>query len=84
MMSQLIPYPALGSQKQLRRTDTQDIDTWHRRMGHLNRKYISTLKSLADGMDFGTVRKHKLDCNAWVFSYTFLFVQRPHSFFFYR
>jgi len=38
----------------LRRTDIQDVDIWHRRMGHLNRKYISALKSLADGMDFGT------------------------------
>jgi len=62
MMSQLISYPALGSEKQLRRTDTQGIEIWHRRMGHLNRKYISILKSLADSMDFGSVRKHKLDC----------------------
>jgi len=62
MMSQLISYPALGSEKQLRRTDTQGIEIWHRRMDHLNRKYISTLKSLADGTDFGSARKHKLDC----------------------
>ena len=54
MMSQLISYPALGSGKQLRRTDTQGIEIWHRRIDQLNRKYISTLKSLADGMDFGT------------------------------
>jgi len=37
-------------------------------MGHLNKKYISTLKSLADGMDFGTMQKHNFDCTECVTS----------------
>ena len=61
-------YPTLGSEKQPQRTDTQDIEIWHRRMSHLNRKYISTLKSLADGVDFGTMRKYKLNCEECVTS----------------
>lgn len=32
-------------------------------MGHLNRKYISALKGLSDGMDFGTPHKNTIECS---------------------
>ena len=60
--SGVLAYPASTTPAPNLRIDTQDIDVWHRRMGHLNRKYIQLLKSLAEGMDIGHARKYRLDC----------------------
>ena len=30
-------------------------------MGHLNRKYVSALKTLSDGVDFGPSRKYTFE-----------------------
>ena len=32
-------------------------------MGHPNRRYITTLKSISEGMDFGPSRKYTFDCH---------------------
>lgn len=62
----LISFPALGSSKSSRRTDTQAIEVWHRRLGHINRKYLQLLRNHADGMNFVQDRKYRLDCADWV------------------
>lgn len=41
--------------------DTQDIDIWHRRIGHLNWKYVQRLQTLSEGMEIGQSRKYHLD-----------------------
>ena len=52
----------LSSYNAKRRTDTQTTTTWHRRLGHINKKYLSIVPKLADGVAFGEPRKYKLDC----------------------
>ena len=59
----LVSFPALSSDKEPRRVDTQLFEIWHRRLGHLNRKYVSALKNLSDRMDFGPPHKHTIDCS---------------------
>lgn len=60
---EMVSFPAMGNNKEPRRTNTQAMETWHKRMGHLNKKYIVTLKTLANGMDFGQEKKYTLNCD---------------------
>ena len=59
--SALLSFPAINSKSTLH-VDTQDIEVWHRRMGHLNRRYVQLLKTQADGLDIGANRKYHIDC----------------------
>lgn len=62
--SPIVSFPALTSPKEARRIDTQLCEVWHRRMGHLNRRYVTTLPNVADGVEIGTSssRKYSFDC----------------------
>jgi len=44
------------------RTDIKKMEVWHRRLGYLNKKYMSLVPKLAGGVEFGEPRKYKLDC----------------------
>lgn len=57
-------FPALTSPKEPRRIDTQLCEVWHRRMGHLNRRYVTTLPNVTEGVEIGTTasRKYSFDC----------------------
>ena len=58
-------FPALLDQQQAEsdKADIQPIEVWHRRMGHLNKKYMLRLRQLSEGIEFGEApRKHKFDC----------------------
>lgn len=55
--------PALTSSTAKRRTDTQPTSLWHCRLGHINKKYLSIVPQLVDGVAFGEPRKHRLDCS---------------------
>jgi len=39
--------PVLSSYNMKRKTDTQPLEIWHRRLGHVNKKYLNKLKSLS-------------------------------------
>ena len=58
----MVSFPVLASPKEGRRVEVQEMEIWHRRLGHLNRKYISTLKGLSEGVEFGASRKYTFDC----------------------
>ena len=53
----------LSSYNAKRRTDTQLLTTWHRRLGHINKKYLSLVPKLVDGVAIGEPKKYKLDCD---------------------
>ena len=44
------------------RGDVQPDHIWHKRLGHLNKRYIGLLPKQAEGVDIGSSRKHKYDC----------------------
>jgi len=54
--------PVLSSYNMKKKTDIQSPEIWHRRLGHVNKKYLIKLKSLSEGMEFGEPRKYKFDC----------------------
>lgn len=46
-----------------RRTDVQPENIWHQRLGHLNKQYISLIPKQTDGVEIGSARRHKYDCD---------------------
>lgn len=62
MMKQMVSFPTTIERPSSKRNDIQQPNIWHRRMGHLNKKYMSILRKLADGIEYGEQPKNKFDC----------------------
>lgn len=46
--------------------NTQEIELWHHRLGHLNRKYVQRLRLICSCMDFRAKNKHRIDYDKYV------------------
>ena len=46
-----------------RRVDSQPEHIWHKRLSHLNKRYVFLLPKMTSGIDIGPARKHKYDCD---------------------
>ena len=55
--------PSTDSYSARHRIDTQPEEIWHKRLGHLNERYVSLLPKQTDGIEIGSIRKYKYDCD---------------------